>query len=282
MPPDYRLVRSVRGLPSTMEAFELPRHDDGVAPELWQRHAAGGIARDGSPSGNEYAVVGERGVILLRPWWYDNAGALRWRKLGDREGVARVLGLMTHTALRVLERKPEVVVAVADLDALTRLCGRPHGDRGDLAGAAVPAVRARAGAVARAARAGGGGDGERGRAPDGRRLIVEAPGDAATATVYADWLEEIGRLDEARAAARGRRLSPWSTHQQPVDRLEQREPAIRHACGLLADQLHGELAEPGAGEAALEIPARAAVSAGIATPLTGIPQSPFWRNSTRA
>jgi uncharacterized protein (TIGR02996 family) len=42
--------------------------------------------------------------------------------------------------------------------------------------------------AALAARAGGG--------------VVEAPGDTATATVYADWLEEVGRLDEARALRR--------------------------------------------------------------------------------
>jgi uncharacterized protein (TIGR02996 family) len=169
------------------------------AIELWQLHAADGIAADGTPTGIEHAFVSVFGVVAIRAWWTDRAGARRFRDVANDRAVAIAL-TRPFTTRRDRER-----LATVDLDALYALCREAppselaariesiplhitpllaapwtHYDDSRWAEPVPPRVV---------------GDPE-------RRLIagIEAtPGDAGAAAVYADWLEQAGRLDEAAA-----------------------------------------------------------------------------------
>ena len=191
----YALLRSVRGLPWTVERCGYGRLWGGQPIDLWKLHAADGIAADGAPTGIEHAFTSAFGVVVLRPFWTDREGARRFGAAVERDGVAAAL----TTRIVPMSDRGYAGAWVVDLDAV-------YGAGDHVARIADTRVMVRS-TLARMPWSGF--DPPKRpqprQAPDGeveRRLagaVLAAPHDPEPAAVYADWLEQTGRLDDAAA-----------------------------------------------------------------------------------
>ena len=213
----YAVFRSIRGLPTTIERVTRGRGWGGVSHELFPLHAVHGIAPDGSPTGIEHALVylGTWGPVLqLRARWYDRAAARRFRELLLADQTDHIGFSIAGPFQRFKERPPDDVVpypAIAfDLDVIHTMAAASE-DGQDLqrriqrlpreallAPYALPAEPFRAAFDAQ----------YNNRAiehppisdPTERALVdemVKQPSDPGPAHVYADWLDDHGRSDEA-------------------------------------------------------------------------------------
>jgi uncharacterized protein (TIGR02996 family) len=196
----YTIVRAVRGLPSTMVECKRGRLWGGDTVELWQLHAEHGIASTGAPTGVEHGFVGGFGVIVLRSWWTERAGALAFRDAARDPEVASALTAMCYGRPRDTRR-----AQVVDLDRLFALCAAPPRRR--LAMRIVAAELLRDDILDATPWLEGsswhsGPRRERTITEAERALIAgvaAAPADEGAAVVYADWLEQQDRGDEAAA-----------------------------------------------------------------------------------
>ena len=108
----FALYRSVRGVRSTIRLVE---EADGVPIALRaavRTFATDGIAKDGTPTGLEYAVIFTGTVVLLRPRWtkFDDAARLRALLLDDPD--ARVTNTIAYRLYAAAARHAESPVAI--------------------------------------------------------------------------------------------------------------------------------------------------------------------------
>lgn len=200
----FALYRSVRGVRSTIRLVE---EADGVPIALRaavRTFATEGIAKDGKPTGLEYAVIFTGTVVLLRPRWtkFDDAARLRALLLDDPD--ARVTNTIAYRLYAAAARLAESPVAID----LRRVFAAAQATTGATL-ARMKSLEVKLTAVHAPIYAELWNDGDPLPAvelpdpppPVERDLIaaiVDDPADPDAIAIYGDWLEQSGRLEEAR------------------------------------------------------------------------------------
>lgn len=205
--------RSVRGIEVTYRMLRYARWSHYGVGEMWDDHFRHGVADDGAPTGIEHAFRFESfqpDLVVLMSRWSDRTGARLLRELYHAAPDKDVLVPVLHDAALVRDQHP-VRAQALDLDVLHELA---HGSKhlGELAKRWRSRVRFLDIAMPRFFPT------ECHVSPHGKELTqqltarrtactgteremldqIEAdPKNAALLLVYADWLETIGRLDDA-------------------------------------------------------------------------------------